>query len=436
MKRQNLQKAVSSKVLVCVASAIVTVVTLAALGVYGFIECPTQVSQLAECLITTNTDLTKVLTGCSDERSHLKQQLRNATRNLNAEMDEMTDVRKEVKAYGRMTVDLMEELGLIQYLNVTTQNYTNLLREAIRELTEVYSSYNSVETRIKELILESLELKEAVVNCTKDLNNTAEQLRNETVKLQSVNSSYVNLSTEVNQLKENHNLIASTDATLESEIKRLSGENQELTEVLDDYNNNLNDTLNKTNVCINTSKLLKEILDREKFSYIWNYCSKQTLQCARCMQNWVEHSSRCFFLSTDQKNWLDARAKCISLGGDLAVASSEGLQTFLHKLVKTNQPTSDLDPWAAWIGLTDLVEEDSCFVWVNGEKVGATYWGEGEPNNHVPDWDQNKKRGQDCVTIEAKWDAKASWDDVICTGARHYICETAALPDFAVAPPT
>lgn len=434
MKRQNFQKVLSSKVLVGVASAAVTLVTLAALGVYGFIECPTQVSQLAECLITTNSDLTKVLTVCSEERSHLKLQLRNATQNLNIEINNMNDVKKEVRAFGKITVDLMEELGLIQYLNVTTHNYTSLLREAIGELTDVYSSYDSVETQIKELNLESLKLKEAVVNCTKELNVTAEQVRNETVRLQSVNSSYVNLITEVNHLKENHSLVAYNDTTLKSEIKRLSEENKELTEVLDNYNNNLNNTLKNINVCVNTSKLLKEILSREKFASIWNYCSKQTLQCAHCMQNWVEHSSRCFFLSTDKRNWRDARAKCIRLGGDLAVVSSEGVQRFLHNLIKINRRV--LDPPAAWIGLTDLIEEGVRFIWVNGEDVGETFWGEGEPNNHIPDWDQEKQRGQDCVTIEVKWEATASWDDVICTGARHYICETAALPDFAVAPPT
>lgn len=416
------------------ASAAVTLVTLTALGVYSFIECPTQVSELAECLITTNSYWTKALTGCSDERSHLEQQLRSATWNLNAGINETNDARRVVKVSREITVDLMVKLGVIQNRNITTHNYTRLLREVIQELTEVYNSYNSVETLIKELNLDNLKLKETAYNCTKHLNDTTDKLREETVKLQSENISYVELMTEVNQLKENHSLVTYNDTTLMSEIKRLSGENHELIKVLDDHINNLNNTLNNISVCVNTSKLLREILSREKFSNIWNFCSNQTLQCAHCMQNWVKHSSRCYLLSTDKKTWLNARAECISQGGDLAIVFNRQDQEFLYNMIKNNR--TFMHPWAAWIGLTDLMNEGARFIWVNGKKVEKTFWAPGEPNNFIPYWDIKKKRGQDCVTIEAKLTALASWDDVICTGPRYYICETVAVPDFAVAPPT
>lgn len=240
MKQQNFQKAFSSKVVVCVASAAVTLITLAALGVYSFIKCPTLVSELAEGLFTTSSDLTKVLTRCSEERSNLKQELRNAKRNLIAEINEMDEVRKTVKAYGEIMVYLKEELGLIQYLNVTTNNYTSLLMEAIRELAEVYDNYESIATLIKELNLDNVKLEEAADNCTKNLTDISQKLRNETQKLQNMNDSYVKLIAEVNGLKENHSLqvVASNYTTLKSEINRLREDNTELQEVLDIYTNN------------------------------------------------------------------------------------------------------------------------------------------------------------------------------------------------------
>lgn len=431
MKQQNFQKVFSSKVLVCVVSAAATLITLAALGVYSFIECPTQVSELAGGLFTTSSDLTKVLTRCSEDKSNLKQELRIANQNVLAEINDMEEVRKTVKGYGEITVYLKQDLGLIQYLNITTDNYTSLLREAVRELTEVYDNYESIDTLIKELNLDNLNLKEAADTCAKNLTDMSEQLRTESQKLQDMNDSYVKLVAEVNALKENLNpqVLALNYTTLESEVNRLGNENKELQEVLAIYTNSLNNTLNNINVCVNTSQLLKEILSRQKFSRIWDHCSKETLECTHCMQNWVEHSSRCFFLSADIKNWTIARDECVGLNGDLANVYSYADQEFLYNLIRNNR--TYMNNWAAWIGLNDLVDEGH-FVWVNGEDIGVAYWGGVNPDNAIPVWDK-KKRGQDCVTIEAQWDVNKSWDDVICWGPRNYICETAALK---VTPPT
>lgn len=515
------------------------------------------------CVIMTNSDFTKVLTGCSEERSDLKQQLRNATLNLIAAINEMNDVRKIVEEYGKITVDLKEKLSLIQYLNITTHNYTSLLREAIRDLTEVYNSYANVETEMKRLNIENLRLREVADNCTNQLSDTTEQLKEENLKLQNINNSYATLFNEVNQLRtKNQNLqvIASdyeklntemeqlrevaenctrqlndttkqliednlklqsinnsyatlfdevnqlrtnnqnlqviankyttlktemeqlkvvadnctiklndttkqlkkenlnlqninnsyatlfnevnqlrTDhqnlqvniknyTTLKTEINRLSTENQVLSKIADNYTNKVSEM----SICAKTLQGLREIVFNQKFSSIWDYCNNQTLKCAHCMPNWTEHSSRCSFFSTDEKPWVKARADCIRMGGDLAIIYSEKDQRFLTHLV---QNATVVKLKAAWIGLSDMITEDK-FVWVNAEEVRDTYWRENEPNNHVALWDKEKKTGQDCVTIEAAGTWTNSWDDVICTGERHYICETMALPDFAIVPPT
>lgn len=426
MKWQKSCNEFSSAVVVCVASMAVTVVIMATLAIYGYIECPKQISDLGESLIITSSDFSQLIIGCSEETSGVKRQLRDTTLNLIAVTNEVNDAKEIVNTYGNIPVDLKDKLGLIENLNITTHSCPSLLREAIQELTDIYNSWASVETRIKELNVENIRLMELAESCTSRLNDTAKQLREKKLNLQSVNSSYATLFNEVNQLKIDQNLqvIAYNYTTLRTEMNRVHRENQELMEIVD--------SLNNLNICENTFQFLKSILGNKKFSYIWNYCSNQTLKCSSCMQNWVEHSSRCFFLSSDLKPWPHARAECIRLGGDLAFVSSKNVQKFLTDLVKNGTVRQ---PRAAWIGLTDMIAEGK-FFWVNAEALGDSYWGEGEPNNHIPEWDMEKKTGQDCVTIEAARDWTDSWDDVICTGSRHYICESKALPEFATTPPT
>lgn len=559
LKWENFRKIFPSAVVVCVASVTVTLVIMATLGIHGFIECTKQISELAVCVIMTNSDFTKVLTGCSEERLDLKQQLRNATLNLIAAIN---DVRKIVEEYGKLTVDLKEKISLIQYLNMTTHNYTSLLKEAIRDLTEVYNSYANVENEMKRLDNENLrlrevadnctnhlsdtkqlkeenlqlqninnsyatlfnevnqlrtknqnllviasdykklntemdQLREVAENCTSQLNDTTEQLIKENLKLQSINNSYATLFDEVNRLRTNnqnlqvisnkyttlktemeqlkvvadnctiklndttkqlkkenlklqnisnslatlfnevnqlrtdHQILqvnAKNYTNLKTEINRLSRENETLRKVADNYPN----MMSEMSICAKTLQGLRTIVFQQKFSSIWDYCNNQTLKCAHCMPNWTEHLSQCFFFSTDEKPWAKARANCIRMGGDLAVISNEKDQRFLTHLVK-NATVVKLR--AAWIGLSDMVTEDK-FVWVDAKDVRDTYWRENEPNNHIASWDMEKKTGQDCVTIEAAGEWPNSWDDVICTGERHYICETMALPNFAVVPQT
>lgn len=145
LKWQNFHKVFSSAVQVCVASVAVTLVIMAALGIHAFIKCPKQVSQLAQGLIKTNSDFTKVLTGCSEERMDINLQLRNATFSLIIALNEMKDVTKILEDCS-ITGHSNENFGLIQCLMITTHNYTSLLRKAVQDLMEVQNSFALVDT--------------------------------------------------------------------------------------------------------------------------------------------------------------------------------------------------------------------------------------------------------------------------------------------------
>ncbi|KAG8001318.1 Macrophage mannose receptor 1 [Nibea albiflora] len=167
--------------------------------------------------------------------------------------------------------------------------------------------------------------------------------------------------------------------------------------------------------------------------FLWRFCDRDTLQCSRCLPGWAEHASRCFILSHEAKKWENARIECFEYGGDLAMVWNEGDQAFLTNMTfQYVQQHPDANLHSAWIGLQDMVKEGT-FHWVNGNTIkwNVIYWLDQEPNNALASWDTTQS-GQDCVAIvpPARIGVKDwlnSWDDIICNGKRHYICETTAL---------
>lgn len=121
------------------------------------------------------------------------------------------------------------------------------------------------------------------------------------------------------------------------------------------------------------------------------------------------------------------------MGGDLAVVLDAEDQAFLTNLTfQFAQAHPEQNFHSAWIGLQDMVKEGTHF-WLNGDTVkwNVRYWKENEPNNALAEWD-TEGAGQDCVAIVAPENIGGkgwldSWDDIVCAGKRHYLCETMAL---------
>ncbi|XP_061590860.1 CD209 antigen-like protein B [Cololabis saira] len=236
---------------------------------------------------------------------------------------------------------------------------------------------------------------------------------------QLLNSSYQNVSILENEILQ-----------LKVLLNEFQMENKELKV-------HLNSTLDKYNLIQaqleETNTKQHSILSSNRLSFLWNFCNKDTLQCLSCMPGWVEHASRCFLLSDIKKNWEDARRDCLDKSGDLAVvldAEDQALLTNMTFQYKNMHPEENFH--SAWIGLQDMGKENT-FLWVNGNGVMAdvNYWNENEPNNAIPFWDSDRA-GQDCVAIVPPKNIEKegwlnSWDDIICGGRRHYICETTAL---------
>jgi len=111
----------------------------------------------------------------------------------------------------------------------------------------------------------------------------------------------------------------------------------------------------------------------------------------------------CYRLAADTATWLDARAVCISWGGDLVHIESAAEDDFL-----TARVTIDV-----WIGANDRASEGS-MVWADGSPLGYANWGDAQPDDFNAQEDCGEKRVLD----------GGAWNDGPCDGTpRRFLCE-------------
>jgi len=126
-----------------------------------------------------------------------------------------------------------------------------------------------------------------------------------------------------------------------------------------------------------------------------------------CPSGWTTSAStpsKCFKASTADSNWLAALQTCIADGGTLAKPETAAENTEIQTL---------LGGQVGWIGLQDFLVENT-FSWADGAALGSfTNWANTQPDNNGV--------GQHCVAMTAA----GLWNDVICNGARPFVCQRA-----------
>ena len=102
----------------------------------------------------------------------------------------------------------------------------------------------------------------------------------------------------------------------------------------------------------------------------------------------------------------DARAKCQSLGGDLASIHSEAENAEAYAVAVGSH---------SWIGLQDMDKEGS-FVWSDGSELNYTAWFTGEPNEYA------SNSNQDCTAFLTVGGGGGKWYDLSCTENLPFLC--------------
>lgn len=111
-------------------------------------------------------------------------------------------------------------------------------------------------------------------------------------------------------------------------------------------------------------------------------------------------------LFTQKASWVAAEEHCLEIGGHLVAIKSLAEQDAVAQLVALHTQSNYI-----FIGATD-VEQEARWMWSDGERMGYSNWGPGEPNNGGT--------GEHCAVIAT---VEYKWDDLGCDGTRTYICE-------------
>ncbi|CAH1239458.1 CLEC10A [Branchiostoma lanceolatum] len=133
-----------------------------------------------------------------------------------------------------------------------------------------------------------------------------------------------------------------------------------------------------------------------------------------CPHGHVQFEDRCFSLSTDKKNYTEAKSACQAAGGRLAMPKNQATNDFLVDRIKIR--IKDRSISGVWLGLAKVKDqvEEGTWVWGDGTPLkGWSDWAPGEPNN------QGGK--EDCCQWEQNTEYK--WNDLPCHYAMFYMCE-------------
>ena len=95
----------------------------------------------------------------------------------------------------------------------------------------------------------------------------------------------------------------------------------------------------------------------------------------------LQAGKKCWKISTEEKNWLDAALSCGAENSVLASIAKEEEQDKVHycnndniycfTMLQMNAMLEDYD--GAWIGLSDILA-DGTFQWLDGSDLGFTNW--------------------------------------------------------------
>ena len=94
---------------------------------------------------------------------------------------------------------------------------------------------------------------------------------------------------------------------------------------------------------------------------------------ALCQTGWIQYRNNCYNFNIQSLSWSDCNSLCASLSSSMLCITDSATNYWVANQIGSNTP--------AWIGLSDLPEQDGNYRWVAGCSSTYTNWGSGEPNN-------------------------------------------------------
>ncbi|CAC5394269.1 unnamed protein product [Mytilus coruscus] len=139
--------------------------------------------------------------------------------------------------------------------------------------------------------------------------------------------------------------------------------------------------------------------------YFGNQCQVQT----SCQYGWKMHENKCYYFSSINKNWNNAKISCKKLNSMLAEPKKMSDISFLISKAKKYRKTF-------WLGGSDRAKE-GVWVWTtSGQEFTVTDWHTRtirEPNN--------QNGNEHCLDMHKNLDYE--WNDDNCWNRNRYICE-------------
>ncbi|KAI1889137.1 hypothetical protein AGOR_G00175970 [Albula goreensis] len=131
-----------------------------------------------------------------------------------------------------------------------------------------------------------------------------------------------------------------------------------------------------------------------------------TTKTPGCPPQWINYKDKCYFFSTEARNFDDAKKSCEGMSSTMVIVNSTDEQQWLQKQIAGKR--------FFWLGLTDR-EEENVWRWVDGSLPTFTKWKPGQPDN----WSHGHQEGEDCAGLIHQ----GLWNDFFCDDLNGIICE-------------
>ncbi|XP_037370302.1 C-type lectin domain family 4 member A-like [Talpa occidentalis] len=141
-------------------------------------------------------------------------------------------------------------------------------------------------------------------------------------------------------------------------------------------------------------------------------CTKENLTMEEkawscCPKNWKSHGSNCYFIASEEKNWMESEKNCSAMQAHLLVVTTKEEQDFIISTVNSK--------YAYYVGLSDP-EGKYQWQWVDCTPYNhsATFWHQGEPNN---------LKNHCVILLKPRERNKWGWNNVNCHENHMSVCK-------------